>query len=101
MSAGTLLAASIVLRTIDRKTAATADSTLDDFISTLKIDVVPVTVELANRARIAHAKYGKGTGHPAQLNFGDCFSYALAKSLDAPLLYKGGDFSKTDIVSAI
>jgi len=98
MSAGTLLAASIVLRTIDRKTAATADSTLDDFISTLKIDVVPVTVELANRARLAHAKYGKGTGHPAQLNFRTAFPTPWRSH---SMLYKGGDFSKTDIVSAI
>jgi len=64
MSAGTLLAASIVLRTIDRKTAATADSTLDDFISTLKIDVVPVTVELANRTRIAMRSMARAPAIP-------------------------------------
>jgi ribonuclease VapC len=45
--------------------------------------------------------FGKGMGHPTQLNFGDCFSYALAKSLDVPLLCKGGDFAKTDIRSAL
>lgn len=46
-------------------------------------------------------QFGKGTSHPAQLNFGDCFSYALAKRLDVPLLYKGGDFARTDIKSAL
>jgi len=45
----------------------------------------------------AYARYGKGTGHPAQLNFGDCFSYAAAKRVGAPLLYKGADFSHTDL----
>ena len=52
-------------------------------------------------ARDASIRFGKGMGHPAQLNFGDCFSYALAKSLNVPLLYKGADFAKTDIVSAL
>lgn len=45
----------------------------------------------------AYLRYGKGTGHPARLNFGDCFSYALAKRADLQLLYKGGDFSQTDL----
>ncbi len=49
----------------------------------------------------AFMQYGRGRNHPARLNYGDCMSYALAKSLDAPLLYKGGDFSKTDILSAL
>ena len=45
----------------------------------------------------AHAQYGKGTGHPAQLNMGDCFSYAMAKGAGVPLLYKGNDFARTDL----
>lgn len=48
-------------------------------------------------AEIAFEKYGKGFGNAAQLNFGDCMSYAVAKALDAPLLFKGGDFAKTDV----
>jgi ribonuclease VapC len=51
-------------------------------------------------ARRAFRKYGKGR-HPAGLNFGDCIAYALAKDMDEPLLFKGGDFSKTDIISAV
>ena len=54
---------------------------------------------LAQRAAAAYLTYGKGR-HPARLNLGDCFAYALAKELDAPLLYKGDDFAKTDIRSA-
>jgi ribonuclease VapC len=46
-------------------------------------------------------RYGKGSGHPAQLNFGDLFAYALAKSRDIPLLFKGNDFAHTDIMSAV
>jgi ribonuclease VapC len=49
----------------------------------------------------AFMRFGRGRDHPAKLNFGDCMAYALAKSLDAPLLYKGDDFSKTDIKSAL
>lgn len=49
----------------------------------------------------AFMRFGRGRNHPAALNFGDCMAYALAKSLDAPLLYKGADFSKTDIKSAL
>ena len=49
----------------------------------------------------AFRKFGKGSGHPAKLNFGDCFAYALAKQLDAPLLYKGDDFAQTDVRSAL
>lgn len=48
----------------------------------------------------AYRRYGKGSGHPAKLNFGDCFAYALAASLDAPLLFKGEDFAQTDVKRA-
>jgi ribonuclease VapC len=64
------------------------------------IRVVPVTEDLADLATDAFMRFGKGR-HKADLNFGDCMAYALAKSLDAPLLYKGEDFSKTDIKSAL
>lgn len=98
ISAATLLETSIVLRTLDR--ARTSDAELDDLVETY-LAVREVTQQQVQVAREAHLRYGKGMGHPAQLNFGDCFSYALAKSLDVPLLFKGGDFGKTDIKSAL
>ncbi|NJS14301.1 MAG: type II toxin-antitoxin system VapC family toxin [Sphingopyxis sp.] len=66
----------------------------------LAIQILAWSEPLSDRAVDAFMEFGKGR-HPAQLNFGDCMAYALAKSLDAPLLYKGGDFSKTDIRSAL
>ena len=74
---------------------------IDRFLAHGQLVLEPVTENQLKIARRAYVAYGKGMGHPAQLNFGDCFSYALAKSLDAPLLYKGGDFAKTDIRSAL
>jgi ribonuclease VapC len=70
------------------------------FLSQCSISIVAVSDKTASIAIAAHARYGKGTGHPAQLNMGDCFAYALAKSQDAPLLFKGDDFALTDIVQA-
>ncbi len=64
------------------------------------IEVVPVDLAQARVARAAFARYGKGN-HPAALNLGDLFSYALAKHLGEPLLFKGNDFSRTDITPAI
>jgi ribonuclease VapC len=98
ISAATLLETSIVLRTFGRR--PTSDGELDDFVRE-NLRVMGVDANQVQAARDAHLKYGKGMGHPAQLNFGDCFAYALAKSLNVPLLYKGGDFAKTDIVSAV
>jgi ribonuclease VapC len=69
---------------------------VDGFLASFKIDIVSITPELARAARSAFFVYGKGR-HAAGLNFGDCFSYALAKELDVPLLFKGTDFSKTDV----
>ena len=66
----------------------------------LKIGLVEVDADQARIARGAFRDYGKGR-HPAGLNFGDCFAYALAKTLDEPLLFKGQDFSLTDIVACI
>lgn len=64
------------------------------------IEVIAVDAEQAEIARVAYRKFGKGR-HAAKLNFGDCFSYALAKAMAAPLLFKGDDFSKTDIEAAV
>jgi ribonuclease VapC len=82
---------------VDLGGSPVAASAFDDFIEQSGIRIEPVTVEHARRARAAYRAFGKGTGHPARLNFGDCFSYALAKTLREPLLFKGHDFGKTDV----
>jgi len=69
---------------------------LDLFIAKAQVSLVPVDEEQANLARRAFQKFGKGR-HPAGLNFGDCFSYALSRALDLPLLFKGNDFNQTDV----
>lgn len=75
--------------------AATQD--VADFLDAAQISVMPITINEAETALDAFARYGKGKGHPAQLNLGDCFAYAVAKNLSRPLLFKGSDFDKTDI----
>jgi len=72
----------------------------DELIEALGIDVVATTAEHARIARAAYRDFGKGSGSPAQLNFGDCFSYALAAASREPLLFKGNDFAHTDLQSA-
>jgi len=67
------------------------------FLQRCDIVVVEIGADVHSQALLAYDRYGKGMGHPAQLNLGDCFSYAMAKSLRLPLLYKGGDFSQTDL----
>lgn len=74
---------------------------LDAFLKQFDIAIAPVDDELARIAMEARIRHGKGFGANAGLNFGDCFSYALAKALGAPLLYIGDDFGKTDIASAL
>jgi|SRR5215469_13151701 len=74
---------------------------LDRLLGDLEVDVVPFTREQAALAITAYAEYGRGSGHAARLNFGDCFSYALAKLRAEPLLFKGNDFSHTDITPAV
>ena len=73
---------------------------LDALLICAKVAVIPFDAEQASLARAAFIKYGKGR-HPAALNFGDCAAYALAKSKNVPLLYKGNDFAKTDILGAL
>lgn len=65
------------------------------------ITLEPVTIEQGRIAADAHRRYGRGSGHPARLNFGDCFSYALAKATGEALLFKGSDFSQTDVAAAL
>jgi len=73
----------------------------DDLLSTGVFEIAPPDERTVGIAFSAFVAYGKGSGHPASLNFGDVFSYALAKVRDLPLLYKGDDFSKTDIRPAL
>ena len=70
------------------------------FIVSQRIREVAISPEMSTVALAAHARYGKGQGHPAQLNMGDCFAYAAAKVLGRPLLFKGDDFGHTDIIVA-
>jgi ribonuclease VapC len=72
----------------------------DAFFRDSRVSVEPVTEEQAYFARQCYSDYGKGR-HPAGLNFGDCFAYALAKATGEPLLFKGEDFRKTDIQAAL
>jgi ribonuclease VapC len=94
ISAATLLETAIVL---ESKFGERGGEHLDLFLARAKIEVEPVTDEQVRIARKAWRRYGKGSGHAAQLNFGDCFSYALAQSFGEELLYKGADFAHTDV----
>ena len=67
------------------------------FLARADIDIVEINAATAESALGAFGQYGKGRGHPARLNLGDCFAYAMAKQHGVPLLYKGDDFSKTDL----
>ena len=73
----------------------------DEFLSLASVQIVSVTQDQAEVARQAYRDFGKGSGHKAGLNFGDCFAYALAKTSGEPLLFKGNDFSQTDIYAAL
>lgn len=94
MSAANFLEAAI---NIDAHGDPEASRLLDHFVRQAAIEIVPVTLEQAQIARQAYLDFGKGR-HKAALNFGDCFAYALARATGEPLLFKGNDFSNTDIV---
>lgn len=94
ISAATVLEAGMV---IEGRRGGGAGREFDLFVVRAQIQIVPIDAELADLARSAWRKYGKGR-HPAGLNFGDCFSYALAKSSGEPLLAKGADFARTDVL---
>ena len=96
MSVVALLEAAMV---VESRGGAAAGQELDTLLERSEIDLAPVTPEHANAARRAWRRFGKGN-HPAALNFGDCFAYALAKTAGEPLLFKGEDFSRTDIEAA-
>jgi ribonuclease VapC len=77
-----------------------ADVVLDAWLRKIDAAVVPLTAEGAEHARRAYARFGKGIGDPAVLNFGDCLSYGVAMALGEPLLFKGEDFARTDVAVA-
>jgi ribonuclease VapC len=96
ISAATVLEAAMVIET---RLGEPGGSELDLWLHKAGLEIVAVAPEHADQARRAWRRYGKGR-HPASLNFGDCFSYALAALTGEPLLYKGNDFSQTDIQAA-
>ena len=93
MSAATFVETSIV---IESRFGAEGIQDLDLFLERSEVELVAVDPEQAHEARVAYRRFGKGR-HRAALNFGDCFSYALARALRQPLLCEGGDFASTDI----
>jgi ribonuclease VapC len=96
MSAGNYVEAVMVLE--GRRLGSRED--LDEWLALRRVEIVPVDLPLARLAADAFVRFGKGR-HPAGLNYGDCFAYALAKHLRAPLLFKGDDFARTDIQPAL
>ncbi len=97
ISAANYVEAAIV---IDCGRDPVASRRFDDLMREAEIAVEPVTRKQARIAREAYRDFGKGSGHPARLNFGDCFAYALAKDSGEPLLFKGDDLSCTDVLCA-
>jgi ribonuclease VapC len=73
----------------------------DELVEEAKMVIEPFTESQARIARNAYRDYGRGSGHPANLNLGDCFSYALARDKREPILYKGDDFGHTDLRPAL
>jgi ribonuclease VapC len=94
MSAASYLEVGII---VDQGGDPVASRRLDDLIATMSITIEPVTPVQARIARAAHRDFGRGSGHRARLNFGDCLVYALASDRGEPLLYRGDDFGHTDI----
>lgn len=98
MSTATYVEATIVA---DSRFEKVVSRRVDELMSTTGIELIPLTADQAHLARAAYRDFGRGSGSPARLNLGDCFSYALAKDLDEPLLFVGADFTHTDVRSAL
>lgn len=98
LSAANFLETAIV---VDSARDPVASRRFDELLTAARIRIVPVTPEQAQIARAAYRDFGKGSGHPAGLNFGDCFAYALAKAEHDRLLFKGDDFSHSDVTAAL
>lgn len=96
-SAASVLEASMVL---EARFGPAAEGDLDLFLHRAAVEIVPFDQDQLAMARSAFRRFGKGR-HPAALNFGDCISYALARALDEPLLFKGSDFRQTDVTAAL
>lgn len=94
LSAASYLEAAIV---VDGTRIPELSQQLDVLVEVAELTIEPVTANQARIARRAHREFGKGSGHPARLNFGDCFAYALAKDTGEPLLFVGNDFTHTDV----
>ena len=86
---------------IDGRRGAQAATVIEESVTPIGLIIEPVTEAHVDIARNAYRRFGKGSGHPAQLNYGDCFAYSLARFLDEPLLFVGNDFSHTDITPAL
>lgn len=97
MSAATLVEVAVV---VDANRDPVLSRRLDELIDAAGIGIEPLTEQHAALARQAYRDFGKGSGHAASLNLGDCFSYALAFATGEPLLYTGQDFGHTDLASA-
>ena len=98
MSAANFLEAALI---VDARRRPEGRRRFDDLLKEMRIVIEPVTEEQVHIAREAYRDYGRGSGHPARLNFGDCFAYALARATGEPLLFKGDDFRHTDITPAL
>lgn len=98
MSAGTYLETAIV---VDGNRDPVLSGRLDDLLGAGHVNVEPLTKRHAEIARQAYRAFGKGSGHVAGLNLGDCFAYALARDFGQTLLFKGDDFAHTDVASAL
>ena len=98
MSAANYLETAIV---VDANRDPVLSRRLDALLAEAEVGIEPVTRDQADIARQAYRDFSKGSGHPAALDFGDCFSYALARASGEPLLYKGSDFTETDVTPAL
>jgi ribonuclease VapC len=98
MSAANFVEAAVV---VDGARDPVASRELDRYLEQMDVEVVAFTPDQARIARDAYRDFGRGSGHPAKLNLGDCFAYALAKDTGEPLLYTGDDFGHTDVIPAV
>jgi ribonuclease VapC len=95
-----LISAATVAEALIVASRRNVEDEMISLIEGLGLIVVPLSAAAARRVALAYARWGKGA-HPARLNFGDCFAYAVAKEHDCPLLYVGKDFERTDLLAAV